>query len=129
MLVLVGWLTACMCLAGEDSLGSVPAQPKQPPAADFHFFASLALPLLAALQRPAAQADKLAGEHRKAKRRRTSHDAAADGGQTDRHGRASLAWADVARWAAALPIAEQHSTGQRQAAPHMTVDFLVYLEC
>lgn len=103
MLALVGWLTACICLAGEDSLGSVPSPPKQPPAADFHFFASLALPLLAALQRPAAQADELADEHRKAKRRRISRDAAADSGQADRHEAASLAWADIARWATALP--------------------------
>jgi hypothetical protein len=86
----------CIIQSGGESTDSAPAPPKQPLAVGFQFFASLALPLLAALQRPASPADSLAGEHRKAKRRRKSYDLAADGSQ-HQSGTTSLAWADVAR--------------------------------
>jgi hypothetical protein len=98
-----GYLTARICLSGEGRADNAPAPPKQPLAVGFQFFASLALPLLVALQRPAAPADRLKAEHRKAKRRRKSYDAAADG-HTCQLRPNSLAWADVARSVTGLPV-------------------------
>lgn len=104
-------ITACASLTGPDSTAGVPAQPRLPPAADFRFFASLALPLLAALQRPPAPAAGAAGEHRKAKRRRQGDGGAADGVcQTAPSGGDSLSWTELARSAGIARITLPHTS-------------------
>lgn len=100
--------TCARSAAKDVAAGTLSAQQKLPPAADFQFFAALAAPLLAALQAPTAAAgaaanqpvDARAAEDRKREKRRRTADGAVAPPQQAVGG---SSWAGLARSAPVLP--------------------------